>query len=138
LLIGDYSVGDLTHGLRYPGRRQKLRRAWTVRDGHSTGEQLLYESLWRRASPEAADSRLITIGYGEMQDLCRLDKTNCKKNVQSLIGKLALEVVADYDVRRNIGNTYRVYSPDAILRRRRAAGLEYVLRTSGVRFVTPI
>jgi hypothetical protein len=73
-----------------------------------------------------------------MQDLCRLDKTNCKKNVQSLIGKLAVEVVTAYDVRRNIGNTYRVYSPEAILRRRRAAGLEYVLRTSGVRFVTPI
>jgi hypothetical protein len=122
-------------GLSVPGRRQKVHRALSARDGHSAGEHSLYEVLWMNGAPETPDTRLITIGYGGMQDLCRLDKSNCKKNVMSLIDKLAVEICGPFDIRKNVGNTYRVYSPAAVLRRRAEAGLEYVIRTSGVRFV---
>lgn len=122
-------MGDIS------GRRQRARRALAAEEGHSTGEQSLYHALWSRATPETAETRLITVGYGAMQQLCRRDRTNCKKNILSLISKLAVEVAGAYDVRRNAGNTYRIYSTDAIVRRRRAAGLEWVIRTSGVRFV---
>jgi hypothetical protein len=36
-----------------------------------------------------------------------------------------------------VGKTYRIYHPDAILKRRKAAGLEWVIRTKGVAFVDP-
>jgi hypothetical protein len=118
-----------------PGRRQKIRRAESASDGHSPGEQLVYEVLWKEGTIETEESRIVTIGYGGLQELCRLDRTNCKKNLASLAGKLAIEIVDRYDVKTNRGNTYRVYSPSAVLRRRRNSGLEYVIKTSGVRFV---
>ena len=114
---------------------RKIRRAVKVQDAHSIGEQALYQSLWNAATPETADSRLIRIGYGGMQSLCGLDKSNCKDHVLSLIEKLALEVTTGFDIRRNEGNTYRVYSYGAILKRRKAAGLEWVIRRRGVQFV---
>ena len=114
---------------------QKIRHAVKVQDAHSIGEQTLYQALWNAAAPETADSRLIRIGYGGMQSLCGLDKSNCKDNVLSLVQKLALEVTSGFDIRRNEGNTYRVYSYGAILKRRKAAGLEWVIRSRGVRFV---
>lgn len=120
-----------------PTYRQKIREAIDVQDGHSTGEQLLYQALWRSADFETEQTRLITIGYGGMHDLVKLDKTNCKKNILSLIQKLAVEVVGKYSVRKNHGNTYRVYSYSAILDRRKRAGMRYVVRANGVRFVTP-
>ena len=113
----------------------KIRRALKVQDGHSTGEQLVYQALWNAASVESPDTRLIRIGYGGLQSLCGLDKTNCKDNIQSLIRKLAVEVVSPFSVQRNQGNVYRVFSPGFILKRRKAAGMEWVIRNKGVRFV---
>jgi hypothetical protein len=114
---------------------KKIRRAVKVQDAHSTGEQALYQALWNEGAPETADSKLIRIGYGGMQSLCGLDKSNCKNNTLSLIKKLAIEVIADFDIRRNEGNTYRVFSYGTILKRRKAAGMEWVMRSRGVQFV---
>jgi|GEM_PF-3920925 len=119
------------------GRRQKIYRAVRAQDGHSAGEQLLYQALWRVAEPEGDISRRIRIGYGGMQELCKLDRTNCKKNIRSLMEKLAVEVIGGFDVRGLQGYTYRIYPYSEILKRRREAGMEYVIRTSGVRFVNP-
>jgi hypothetical protein len=113
----------------------KIRRAVKIQDGHSTGEQLVYQALWNVASVESTDTRLIRIGYGGLQSLCGLDKTNCKDNIQSLIRKLAVEVVSPFSVKRNQGNVYRIFSAGSILKRRKAAGMEWVIRNKGVRFV---
>ena len=110
---------------------RKIRRMVRAQDAHSTGEQALYQALWNAGAPETPDSRLICIGYGGMQSLCGLDKSNCKNNVLSLRKKLAIEVVSSFDIRRNAGNTYRVFSYGAILKRRRSAGLEWVVRSGG-------
>ena len=134
LPISEVPVGD-TAVFSLPGRRQKVHRAQSTRDGHSHGENQLYEAFWIHGTPEGPETRLITIGYGGMQELCRLDKTNCKKNILSLIEKRASEIVTLFDVRRNIGNTYRVISPEEGFRRRQQAGLQFIIRTSGVRFV---
>jgi hypothetical protein len=120
------------------GRQQKIRRAVVAQDGHSSGEQLLYLSLWNAARPESPDTRMISIGYNGMSSLCKLERSNCKKNVQSLIEKLALEVTKAHETASSIGTTYRIFSYGEILRRRKAAGLIWVIRTSGVRFVRPM
>ena len=135
LAIGELPIGEAASFV-IPGRRQRAHRALSIQDGHSHGEHLLYEALWKHGTCESSDTRLITLGYGGMQEFCRLYKTNCKKNILSLIDKLAIEIAGPFDIRKNLGNTYRIYSPAAVLRRRQQAGLEFVIRTSGVRFVS--
>ena len=114
----------------------KIRRALKAQDGHSLGEQAVYQALWVAATAETSETRLIRIGYGGLQSLCGLDKTNCKDNIQSLIRKLAIEVAEPFDVNKNQGNAYRIFSPSAIMKRRKAAGMEWVIRNRGVLFVS--
>jgi hypothetical protein len=106
-----------------------------AQDGHSLGEEVLYQALWKAAIMETGDTRTIVIGWRGMSQLSRMTPKNCKINTQRLIRKLALEVLSPYNTPESIGTTYRVYSSDAILRRRRAAGLEWVVRSRGVEFV---
>ena len=120
------------------GRRQKIRRATVAQDGHSSGEQLLYQSLWNAATAETSETRLICIGYNGMSSLCKLDRSNCKKNIQTLVEKLSVQVAQTYESASSTGTTYRVFSYREILRRREAAGMVWVVRTSGVRFVHPL
>jgi hypothetical protein len=113
----------------------RIRRATTVQDGHSFGEQALYDALWRHAHPRDGETRIITIGYRRMSELARLTVNNCKANIQSLIQKLAAEEVASFT--HSQGRTYVVYSEAAILQRRRTAGLTHYIKTRGVVFVDP-
>ncbi len=120
------------------GRRQKVRRAIVAQDGHSSGEQLLYQALWNAGSAETPETRLLSIGYSGMSALCKLEKSNCKKNVQGLIQKLAVEITEPHQSVSSTGTTYRIFSYKEILRRREAAGMVWVVRTSGVQFVNPL
>jgi hypothetical protein len=52
-----------------------------------------------------------------------------------LIEKLAIEVIARQDSEIRVGKTYRVHSYKAILERRRAAGLEWVIKRKGIEFI---
>lgn len=118
-------------------QRPKARRARTVEDGHSHAEQSLYSALWERAKSYSSDARVITIGFGTMSHLGRLSLNNCRQNVRSLMHKLALEEIRAELSNEKIGKTYLVYGNAAILRRRKMAGLEWVIRTKGVVFVDP-
>ena len=120
-----------------PAPRIRIRRCLSTRDGHSLGEEVLYQAIWNASRPETVDSRTIVIGWRGMSQLCRLTPKNCKINTQRLIRKLALEVLSPYNTPESIGTTYRVYSDQAILRRRHDAGLEWVVRSRGVDFVDP-
>lgn len=117
--------------------RLRIRKCASAHDGHSLGEEVLYQALWKAAAPESGDARTIVIGWRGMSQLCRMTPKNCKINTQRLIRKLALEVLSPYNTPESIGTTYRVFADDAILRRRRAAGLEWVVRSRGVEFVDP-
>ncbi len=114
-----------------------VRRAVLAQDGHSSGEEVLYQALWnsRYAQPETRETRLVTIGWKAMAKLARLTPRNTKRNCQSLIQKLAIEQLSDENSRESIGRTYRLYSYKAILERRRAAGMEWITRSRGVAFV---
>ena len=120
-----------------PSHRLRIRRCAATHDGHSLGEEVLYQSLWKAASPESAETRTLVIGWRGMSQLCRMTPKNCKINTQRLIRKLALEVLSPYNTPESIGTTYRIYSDQAILERRRAAGFEWVVRSRGVEFVSP-
>jgi hypothetical protein len=113
----------------------RIRQATLAQDGHSLGEQALYESLWERAQPFDKDGRIITIGYRQMSQVARMTVNNCKANIFSLIDKLAVEEVAAFTFSQ--GRTYKVFSYTAILQRRKAAGLIYYVKSRGVTFVDP-
>jgi hypothetical protein len=120
-----------------PGRQHHVRRAVLAQDGHSSGEEVLYQSLWnyRYARQESKDTRLVTIGWKAMSKLARLTPRNTRRNCQSLIEKLAVEQLSEENSRESIGRTYRLFSYKVILERRRAAGLEWITRSRGVNFV---
>jgi len=118
-------------------RQPRIRKCQAAHDGHSLGEEVLYQALWKSATAETEESRTIVIGWRGMSQLCRMTPKNCKINTQRLIRKLALEVLSPYNTPESIGTTYRVYSADAILRRRREHGLQWVVRSRGVDFVDP-
>src|ERR1700694_3902274 len=82
----------------------RVRRATLAQDGHSFGEQALYEALWQHAHPRDNDSRIITLGYRRMSELARLTVNNCKANIQALIAKLAVEEAAGFT--HSQGRTY--------------------------------
>lgn len=91
--------------------------------------------LWARAEPDAADSRIITAGWKTMQRLCGMTDKNCERNTGGLIEKLAMEVVGAENISTRTGRTYRIHSYVSILARRKAVGLEWVLRDKSRRFV---
>jgi hypothetical protein len=118
-------------------RRPRIRKCAAAHDGHSLGEEVLYQALWKAAAGEPTGERTIVIGWRGMSQLCRMTPKNCKINTQRLIRKLALEILSPYNTPESIGTTYRIFPSEAILRRRRAAGLEWVVRSRGVEFVDP-
>ncbi len=116
------------------GGRQ-IRQAMSAEEGHSFGEQAVYAALWAAAQPHAPDCRVLTIGYRALSHACRLTVNNCKANLHSLARKLAIEEAGGHSYTQ--AKTYRVYSPEAILERRKAAGLVYYVKSRGVTFVDP-
>jgi hypothetical protein len=116
---------------------KKLYRCTQTEDGHSHTEEALYQLLWGSGKQESADSRLTVMGYGQMSKRVRLSFNNTKAACHRLIAKLALEEVAREVSDKRQGKTYRVFSPAAILERRRACGMEWVIRNKGIEFVRP-
>jgi hypothetical protein len=116
---------------------KKLYRCILAQDGHSHTEEALYQILWRSGKPENDDARFTVMGYGEMSKRVRLSFNNTKAACHRLIDKLAMEEVAREVSDKRQGKTYRVFSYRAILERRRASGMEWVIRNKGVEFVSP-
>ena len=123
-----------------PSQNRKIRKCRLSQDAHSAGEETLYRILWEEGKPVSANplgSRTVRIGYAELANRARMHKANVRLNLASLTAKLAIEQSGDFSSRDMIAKSYRVLSYKEILERRRAAGLEYVIRQKNVIFVTP-
>jgi hypothetical protein len=131
---------ELSPGLesRPKKRNFAIREALTAADGHSRAEHDVYESLWREATPQFDGTRLITIGMLALARLSGLSESNARINLRSLQRKLAVEEHSTFVCENSLGRTWRVFPPEQILVRRRAAGLIwYMKRTLAVVFVDP-
>jgi hypothetical protein len=124
-----------------PGRgRSKVRRCVLAQDGHSLGEEAIYQVMWRSGRAENGDpnsSRTIRIGAADLGYKVNMAKKNVRQNISRLFEKLAVEILEDFETMSSQARLYRVFSYKQILERRRAVGLEYVLRNKGVVFCTP-
>lgn len=114
---------------------RQIRLATRARDGHSPGEQAVYEALWVHGTPHTGNCRAISIGYRSLSALCGLSVNNCKANLQGLVRKLAIEEAGGYSYTQ--ARTYLVYGEGAVVERRRVAGLTHYIKTRGVVFVDP-
>jgi hypothetical protein len=118
--------------------KRPLRFCHTAQDGHTASEHLAYQALWnyaqRRGRQESSGS-VFDIGLSQLCALLSTDHKNVKRLVGALRDKLAIEVVRQPDYRLAIPTRYRIFDEADILRRRREAGLVWVIRTRAVRFV---
>jgi hypothetical protein len=134
--LGAPTFGAPELGAIYQTPRSSLRLVATVQDGHTHGEQALFATLWRLGKPVTGTNyRLLTIGERTLAKQVPIAYSTIQENLRSLLEKLAIDI-------QNNGSqkpkTYRVYSFDEVLRRRKAAGLTHVLRrTSGAVLVNP-
>ena len=94
---------------------KKLYRCVLAQDGHSHGEEALYQILWKAAKPETEETRTIAMGYGELSKRIRLSFNNTKATCLRLIQKLAIEEIAQEVSYERIGKTYRIFSYKVIL-----------------------
>ena len=136
-----YAAGMISASLQNnltPGRgRSKVRRCALAQDGHSLGEEAIYQVLWRAGRPESSDlnsSRTVRMGAADIGYKVNMAKKNVRQNIAKLYEKLALEILENFETMSSQARLYRVFSYKQILERRRAAGLEYVLRNKGVLF----
>lgn len=114
--------------------RVRVFRATRVEHAHTTGERIIYEALWRSAQGDQA-ARTIQIGYDKLASLASVNWKTARSCLKSLEKKLALELIRKEDSDARIGKTYRIYSDAEILERRRAAGMEWVEKGRGARFL---
>ena len=114
--------------------RIRIFRATRVEHAHTAGERIIYEALWRSAQGDQV-SRTIQIGYDRLASLASVNWKTARSCLKSLENKLAVETIQKENSNTRVGKTYRIYSFTAILERRRAAGLEWVEKGRGARFV---
>jgi hypothetical protein len=132
------SISKAPFNLAPPKRRFAIREMHCPSDAHTRAEQHVYERLWEIAQPYDEISRAVTIGFGAMANLVGLSESNARINLRSLLAKLAVEEIGEYNCERSQGRTYRIFNETEILRRRREAGLRwYMRRTLAVVFVDP-
>jgi hypothetical protein len=117
--------------------RSKIRKCVLAQDGHSLGEEAIYQILWRTGKSENMDpngSRTNRIGAAEISYKVNMAKKNVRQNISRLFEKLAFEIIEDFETMNSRARLYRVFSYKQILERRRAADMLYVVRNKGVVF----
>jgi hypothetical protein len=121
------------------GRTVRIREARSVQDAHTSAEHALLQILWTKGTKETDTTRLVKAGLGDVSKWTRAHKTSCRAYLRALAGKLAIEEAETFDAAagKEGARVYRVYSPAAILERRRKAGFTHVIRTGAVSFVDP-
>ena len=121
------------------GRKKIVRKCVRAQDGHSHIEQEVYATLWRygKEDPNSVDCRLSNVGHTLISRESRVHERNVTLIVNRLIQKLAIEVAQHEVSDKRIARTYRVFSYAEILRRRKLARLDWVVRGRGIEFVDP-
>jgi hypothetical protein len=121
------------------GDSRRIHRATLVQDGHSHSEQLIYEILWRSARPgsDIEQYRVVQIPQSDLAGTVRMTTKNLRAALDRLAQKLSIEEMHSFDRGTRLARKWKVYSYKAILERRKKAGLEWVVRDKGVRFVKP-
>jgi hypothetical protein len=121
--------------------KRRYHRCVFAQEAHTPGEQAVLSGLYRlgknpRFGRVLSDGSLrVCVSLVELGRHIAMHETNVRVNVRSLIKKLAIEQVRAEDKKQQSAREYHVYTFKQILERRRAAGLEWVVKGRGVQFV---
>lgn len=124
--------------------RVRVHRCARVHDAHTPGEQVLLNTLYELAADpvygqkQPDGSHLVAISMAAIAERIAMHETNVRMNIRSLTTKLALDLAALEDRKKQSARQYRLYTPEQILERRRKAGFEWVVKNRGVHFVDPV
>jgi hypothetical protein len=116
--------------------KKRLFRLRRPADGHTDGEDRLYQFMWENGEPHASGVRVYS---GSMTSLARAlgrDDRNTRPLVESLIRKLSIQIARDQDFRTGSPRMYFVFDPGQITARRQKAGLEWALKNKGIQLLT--
>jgi hypothetical protein len=102
----------------------------SVQHGHTLTEQMVYTSMWRLLGTQnhEADSREGLLPMRLVAAKVSLSVRNLRRVLHSLMDKLAVDVTEFEDKTKSIPRRYRVWSPKAVVERRRGAGYTHVYR----------
>lgn len=98
--------------------------------GHTLSEHLVYTAMWRLlgAQNQEPESREGLLPMRLIASKVSLSVRNLRRVLHSLMDKLAVEVTEFEDKTKSIPRRYRVWSPRAVVERRRRAGYTHVYR----------
>jgi hypothetical protein len=122
--------------------KRRYHRCVFVQEAHTPGEQAVLAGLYRLGkNPRFGQllpdgSCLVAVSLVELGRQIAMHETNVRVNIRNLTEKLAIEQVRAEDKKQQSAREYRVYTFKQILERRREAGLEWVVKGRGVRFVS--
>lgn len=117
-------------------RASRIYHCLQAQDAHTHSEEAVYQLLWRMGqSTEAADYRYASISLKHLSEQVRMDYKSTQALLRRLIEKLTIELAGERDNHRQTARIWKVYSCATLLRRRKAAGLEWVVRNKGISFV---
>ena len=99
--------------------------------GHTLSEHLVYTAMWRLLGShgQGPDSREGLLPMRLIATKVSLSVRNLRRVLHSLIDKLAVDVTEFEDKTKSIPRRYRVWSPKAVVDRRRQAGYTHVYRS---------
>jgi len=134
---------SLSTGVIYDVSR--VSRVDIAQQSMALGEERFYETIWRCAGSytfhiieESKHIHTFRAGVLALSKIARLNIKSIKDLLPKLIEKKILRVIADGDVRANLGKTYEIYSYEEILRRQEESGLTFVIKNGrAVEFVQP-
>jgi hypothetical protein len=118
-------------------KTSRVYRCVLAQDAHTHSEEAVYQFLWRlgQSAPGGPDCRYASISLKQLSERIRMDPKSTQALLRRLIEKLTIELAGERDNHRQTARVWKVYSYAAILQRRRAAGLEWVMRNKGIHFV---
>lgn len=98
--------------------------------GHTLTEQMVYTAMWRLlgSQNQEAESREGLLPMRIVAAKSSLSLRNLRRVLHSLVEKLAVDVTEFEDKTKSIPRRYRVWSPKAVVDRRRRAGYTHVYR----------
>ena len=118
--------------------RRRLQYCSTVQDAHTSGELVAYQALWIHAKKNGrADGAgyIIDLSLRQLCPLWKTDHKHAKHLLTALVEKQNIEVIRLPNYQLGLATRYRVFDFGAILQRRVARGMVWVVRTRTTRFV---
>lgn len=130
--------GKVFHG-------SKVRWVSIAQQSMTPGQERFYETIWRskgdyyfQIDTLSRHVKRFSAGYEMLSRICRLASRNVRIIIPVLAQKQILFSYKDYRPELRKGTTYDIFSYEEILRRQRAAGLCYVVKSGpGIDFVLP-